>query len=170
MKPITILKLFAVAIVAAMFTGCAHMGDASKSKHTLRHEAAALPPGWTLVTANIANSATSNNLIQIATVAVPPTNSPGFWTALISPRPHFFTDYEETWEDSSHGGGTFVLTDPAASQVAFGRVNQTALGGGHTVAVGQLSSTTTTNDVNAISAGGTAIGNVIGAAASAAAK
>jgi hypothetical protein len=34
--------------------------------------------------------------------------------------------------------------------------------------VGQLSSTTTTNDVNAISAGGTAIGNVIGAAASAA--
>ena len=47
--------------------------------------------------------------------------------------------------------------------------NQAALGGAHSFTVGNVSATITTNAVAAINAGGTAVGNVIGAAASAAA-
>ena len=75
-----------------------------------------------------------------------------------------YTDFAESWSDTSSGGGTFVFADPTASAVHFGHTNQTALGGSRGTDIGAIQSVITTNAVNAITAGGSAVGNVIGAA------
>jgi len=134
--------LLATAVLAAVATGCAEARERSATRHTVRHRAVA-PAG---------------------------TNQPGWLAGLLGRGPQVYTDYEETWSDTSAGGGTFVLTDPAASAVHFGHTNQTALGGSRGTDIGQIQTVITTNAVNAITAGGAAAGNVIGAAVKAAAQ
>ena len=159
--------LFALAGVAVLLAGpgCAHVKDCSRARHEIIHRAAVLPPGWTVVSANLTNTATGNAVVETPLALQPPTNAPaGFWASLVAPSPRIYRDWRESWQDDSAGGGTFLFTDPAASQLAFARSNQTALGGNHTASVGTITSVITTNAVNAIGTTGTAAGNVIGAA------
>lgn len=164
----TILALASLAIGLTTTTGCAHARVKSGTEHAMTHRTVALPPGWTVAGVKVANGSTANAFEPLALTA-PGAATTSFWASLVAPRPRVFTDYQETWTDSSSGGGTFVFTDPAASQLEFDHTNQSALGGGRVTKAGSIASTITTNAVNAITAGGSAVGNVIGAAASAAA-
>ena len=56
----------------------------------------------------------------------------------------------EVWVDRYHGGGVALLADPKASQIDSGHTNQTALGGGSGLRVGEVSSAVNTNAVKAI--------------------
>jgi len=76
----------------------------------------------------------------------------------------------ETWRDAETGGGEFVFTDPAAAQLFAAHTNQSALDGGSVFSTGAVAITVDTNTAPIIGAGGTAAGNIIGAAAKAAAK
>lgn len=174
MKPIlqTLFAILVCGTLALAATGCAHARVNSKTEHKIVHHAAILPPGWTLADATVSNSPEANAFLPQAITSPASfagTNASGFFANLDAPRPRTFVDYEETWTDTSAGGGTFVFTDPAASQLEFDHTNQSALGGGRVTRAGSITSTITTNAVSAITAGGTAVGNVIGAAASAAA-
>jgi hypothetical protein len=71
----------------------------------------------------------------------------------------------ETWRDAEQGGGQFVFTDPAVGQLFAAHTNQSALGGGSVFSAGTVSVTVDTNTAPIIGAAGTAVGNVIGAAA-----
>ena len=153
--------------LAIAATGCAHARVNSGTKHEVAHYTVALPPGWTVADEHIADSPTANALDPVA-ITAPGTNAGGFWASLVAPRPHVYRDFYEAWSDTSAGGGTFVFTDPAASQLEFDHTNQSALGGGRQTKAGSITSTITTNAVSAITAGGSAVGNVIGAATKAA--
>ena len=167
-KMLLSLALAAFAAVDLTATGCAHAREKSATRHKVEHHAVVAPPGWTVAAMDITNSATGNALGQ-QIITAPGTNQPGWFASLFAPRPRVFTDYEEIWDDNSSGGGTFIFTDPSASALHFGHTNQTALGGSRGTDIGQIQSVITTNAVQAITAGGSAIGRVIGAAASAAA-
>lgn len=162
------LLLSALTLTVVAVAGCAHVREASKTKHEIVAYAVVAPPGDTVTTFNITNTAAGNQLVEIH-VTAPGTNEPGFWAGLTAPRPHVYRVFHEAWYDSSSGGGTFLFTDPTASTLSFSHTNQTALGGSRATSIGQIQSVITTNAVSAIGASGTAVGNVIGAAASAAA-
>lgn len=59
------------------------------------------------------------------------------------------------WRDRSKGGGGAVMADPKASQIQSDNKNQSALGGGSTLNVGEISSTARPD---AITATGGAVG------------
>ena len=67
----------------------------------------------------------------------------------------------EVWTENHHGGGTALMADPVATQIASYHTNQTALGGASTFTVGNVQATVSTNAAALISSGGTALGNVI---------
>ncbi|HEY3860831.1 MAG TPA: hypothetical protein VGO59_03000 [Verrucomicrobiae bacterium] len=73
--------------------------------------------------------------------------------------------YRETWRDAETGGGLFVLADPAAGQLFAAHTNQSALGGGSVFRAGTVTITVDTNTASILGAAGTAVGNIIGAAA-----
>ena len=158
------LALAAVAAIGftAATTGCAHVKEKSRTLHEFAHQTVVLPPGWSVASLQLTNSAAGNALSAVAIVNLS-TNNPGFWASLVAPRPHVFTDYKEVWADNSSGGGTFLFTDPTASALAFGHTNQTALGGSRSTSIGQIQSQVTTNDTQAITA--TANGVAAGVAA-----
>ena len=166
-KFLSVLLIGAAALALAA-TGCAHAKERSHTFHEAVHKTVVAPPGWTVASLKLTNSATGNELDAVV-ITAPGTNDAGFWASLAAPRPRIFTDYDEIWSDDSSGGGTFIFTDPSASSLAFSHTNQTALGGSRSTGIGQIQSVITTNAVQAITAGGSAVGNVIGAAASAAA-
>jgi hypothetical protein len=76
----------------------------------------------------------------------------------------------ETWRDAEQGGGEFFFSDPAAGQLFASHTNQCALGGSSVFGAGTVTITVDTNTASILGAAGTAAGNVIGAAAKAAAK
>lgn len=156
------LTLAALAITAG--SGCVHVKEKSQTKHEVSAFAVVAPPGDTVTTFDVTNTASGNQLVEVS-VTSPGTNQTGFWAGLTAPGPKVYRVFHETWLDTSAGGGTFVFSDPAAAGLNFGHTNQTGLGGSRSTSIGQIQSTTTTNDVAAI----TAAGNVIGAAASKAA-
>jgi hypothetical protein len=161
------LSLLFLLSAAAAGNGCAHFTKTSTTTHELVKYGAAVPPDWRVVAPvgglNLPGGET-NAYTEFAFTGE--TNTPTGWLAQ---GPRIFVAYRETWTDRSRGGGTFLFTDPAASQVTSGVTNQAALGGAHNFTVGNVSATITTNAVAAINSAGTAVGNVIGAAASAAA-
>ena len=67
----------------------------------------------------------------------------------------------EVWAENHHGGGTALMSDPVATQIASYHTNQAALGGASSFTVGNVQSTVSTNATAIISSGGTAVGNVI---------
>ena len=67
----------------------------------------------------------------------------------------------ELWSENHHGGGTALLSDPVATQIASYHTNQSALGGASAFTVGNVQATISTNAASIISAGGTAVGNVL---------
>ena len=76
----------------------------------------------------------------------------------------------ETWRDSEQGGGEFFFTDPAAGQLFASHTNQSALGGGSVFSAGTVTISVDSNTAPIIGATGTAVGNIIGAAAKASVK
>ncbi len=150
--------LFIVSVAQAG-PGCAHFAKTSTTTHELVKYGAAVPSGWRVVEpvgSLELPGMTTNGYAGFHFPGEP--NRAGGW---LTPGPRIFVAYRETWTDRSRGGGTFLFTDPAASQVQSGVTNQAALGGAHSFSVGQVSSTITTNTVGAIGAGGTALGNAI---------
>lgn len=168
MKTHQLLLLLLISTLL-MATGCAHVTKQSQAKHTIVRYGVVAPTGWTAIVPNqnltLPLQETFGNQDFGATGSDTKTDF-SFWSA----RPHVFVASREEWRDESRGGGTFMFTDPVASQISSVVTDQTALGGSHNFGVGSVSSTISSNAVQAISAGGTAVGNIIGAAASAAAK
>ena len=78
--------------------------------------------------------------------------------------------WRETWEDSERGGGVFLFTDPNVQSMYVTHTNQAALGGGSGCTIGSMTLVLDTNTAAIIGAGGTAMGNVIGASVKAAVK
>jgi hypothetical protein len=76
----------------------------------------------------------------------------------------------ETWKDSERGGGLFLFTDPNVQSMYVTHTNQSALGGGSVFTAGSLTLVVDTNTAAILGAGGTALGNVIGASVKAAVK
>jgi hypothetical protein len=166
-KTLAIIGVAALLATVLVTSGCAHARDGSKTFHTINAYGAAVPPGWTVVKPDITNTPSGNQVTDFSVIAPSGTNTSGFWSGLVN-RPKTFLAYRETWEDKSSGGGTFVFTDPQASQLSFTKTNQSGLGGSRSVTIGSIQSTITTNAVAAITSAGSAVGNVIGAAAKAA--
>lgn len=153
------LKITLIAAVVSTLVGCAHATKRSVSAYELTERAAALPPGWQVVAPNSALNLPTNQVVGFSTNAVfITTNKLGFW----SPRPKIYVAIHAKWEDRSSGGGTFMFTDPSASQIASGIQNQTALGGSHTFDLGEFKSVITTNAVQAIKESASGVGNVAG--------
>ena len=69
----------------------------------------------------------------------------------------------ETWKDAEGGGGFFLFADPAVQSLLAIHTNQSALGGESSFAAGTMTLMVDTNTANIIGAGGTAIGNILGA-------
>ena len=162
-----ILSVLFILSAAAAGEGCAHFSKTSTTTHELVKYGAAVPPDWRVVAPVGGLSLPGGETNAYTEFAFTGETNTG--TGWLANGPRIFVAYRETWTDRSRGGGTFLFTDPAASQVVSGVTNQVALGGAHSFTVGNVSATITTNAVAAINAGGTAVGNVIGAAASAAA-
>ena len=76
----------------------------------------------------------------------------------------------DEWTDAESGGGFFLFTDPSVQSLVAIHTNQSALGGGSSFVAGKLTIVVDSNTAPIISAGGTAVGNVIGAAAKSAVK
>jgi hypothetical protein len=166
MKTLRSLTLVAILLLGAVLaTGCASAHVKSATAHRIVAHGIILPPGWSAIIPNVNNAPANNQLNQI-TYTASGTNAVGFF----SPRPHVFVAFDESWTDTSAGGGTFLLTDPKASALAFAHTNQNALGGGRTSSVGEVDSTITTNAVALVNAVGSAVGNVAAQVAKSAAK
>jgi hypothetical protein len=67
----------------------------------------------------------------------------------------------EVWTENHHGGGTAMLADPSATQIASYHTNQAGLGGSSSFSVGSVQATVSTNAAAILSSGGTAVSNVI---------
>jgi hypothetical protein len=76
----------------------------------------------------------------------------------------------EIWRDVEKGGGQFLFADPDVQSMIVLHTNQNALGGGSVFAAGALTITVDTNTAPVLGAVGTAVGNIIGAAAKTAVK
>lgn len=154
------------ALALATFTGCAHVSKKSSTTHERIRYGAAVPPDWKVVVPESAMNLPADETNGYRDFSfIGETNTDH---SIFGNHPKIFVAERETWTDVSRGGGTFVFTDPQASQINSSVNNQAALAGGHSFAVGTVSSTITTNAVAAINSAGSAVGNVIGAAAKAA--
>jgi hypothetical protein len=78
--------------------------------------------------------------------------------------------YRETWKDSEGGGGVFFCADPNVQNMFAAHTNQSNLGGGSVFSAGTVTITVDTNTAALVGSAGTAIGNIIGAAAKTAVK
>jgi hypothetical protein len=77
---------------------------------------------------------------------------------------------EETWKDNAFSRGLFLFADPELSTVTVWHTNQSALGGCSHFSAGSVAIHVDTNLVPAISATGTAAGNILGATVKSAVK
>ena len=162
---VSCLLLLSLVAALAITSGCAHARAKSDTRKSVREYGETLPPGWTVVIPQGTNSDAANAWSPaVFTNSAASTNASGFWANLTAPRPHRFLAFEESWDDSSSGGGTFLLTDPSASQLYFAHTNQTGLGGGRISQIGSIQSMVSSNDVAAITATGNAVGAAIGQA------
>jgi hypothetical protein len=78
--------------------------------------------------------------------------------------------YHETWQDKTFTRGYYLFADPNLMALKAWHTNQTALGGCSHFQCGSISITVDTNTAAIVSAGGTAVGNVVGAAVKTAVK
>jgi hypothetical protein len=88
------------------------------------------------------------------------TNSPGTLDDLLKFRSVPLIDL--SWQDTTKGGAFTVLADPKASEITSSVNNQNDLGGSHTFNVGDVSWQTSSNAAQVITAGGSAVGSVVG--------
>jgi hypothetical protein len=78
--------------------------------------------------------------------------------------------YRETWKDTEGGGGLFFCADPNVQSMFAAHTNQNSLGGGSVFSAGTVTITVDTNTAAILGSAGTAVGNIIGAAAKTAVK
>ena len=78
--------------------------------------------------------------------------------------------YRETWKDGEGGGGLFFCADPHVQNMFAAHTNQSSLGGGSVFSAGTVTITVDTNTAAILGSAGTAVGNIIGAAAKTAVK
>jgi hypothetical protein len=78
--------------------------------------------------------------------------------------------FKEERKDAAFTRGMYFFADPKVSALYGWHTNQSALGGSSFVTFGAMTIVTDTNLVPAIAAGGTAVGNVVGAAVKTAVK
>jgi len=71
----------------------------------------------------------------------------------------------ECWRDSEGGGGFFFFADPTVQAMTALHTNQDDLGGGSAFAAGSFTIIVDSNLIPAITATGTAVGNMVKAAA-----
>ena len=164
-KLIALIGLAALAGVT-LTTGCAHVVKTSSVGHELVRYGVALPPDWKAVVPS--GGLTLPQAEQYAYADFSFAGETNTANGLLANSPKVFVAYRESWTDYSRGGGTFLFTDPQASQIQSVVSNQAALAGSHQFQVGSVSSTITSNAVSAITAGASGVGNIIGAAAKAA--
>lgn len=72
--------------------------------------------------------------------------------------------HEEVRQDVYRDGGVTAFADPKVSILRTRHENQSKLGGGSQVNIAEISASVSTNTAPIIGAGGTALGNIIGAA------
>jgi hypothetical protein len=77
---------------------------------------------------------------------------------------------EERWKDAAGLRAFYLFTDPSAQNIVAWHTNQVALGGCSHFSAGSVTIKVDTNTAAIIGAGGTAAGNIIGAAAKTAIK
>jgi hypothetical protein len=77
---------------------------------------------------------------------------------------------EERWKDAAGLRAFYLFTDPSAQNIVAWHTNQAALGGCSHFSAGSVTIKVDTNTAAIIGAGGTAAGNIIGAAAKTAVK
>ena len=175
----TLIITALVAVSAAVLTGCAnaHKNDAS----TAVFKPAALATAHGIGTPNVTvtDTTTASNTVSVINVRYDWHDFVG--TNIADPKPLAALDVSGvaakpvplgsyTWSDLSKGGVNALFADPHASAVSSTKQNQATLGGSHTFATGDYASVVDTNTAAIVGAAGTAIGNVIGAAANSAAK
>jgi uncharacterized protein YceK len=76
----------------------------------------------------------------------------------------------ETWVDKDSGGALFLFVDPSSQGMCIKHTNQVDLGGSTWMMMAPFSSVIDSNLVPFVAAGGTAVGNIVGAAAKSALK
>jgi hypothetical protein len=76
----------------------------------------------------------------------------------------------DIWKDAAFTRGIYLFTDPTLQTISVLHTNHTALGGSSQFVAGNFSVIVDSNLVPAISATGTAAGNIIGAAVKTAVK
>lgn len=76
----------------------------------------------------------------------------------------------EEWRDTDSGGAMFLFVDPSSQGMCIKHTNQPALGGSTWMMMAPFSMVVDSNLVPAIAAGGTAVGNIVGAAVKTAVK
>jgi hypothetical protein len=159
---IAIAALAAVAVVIS--TGCADVQKKSSNARKFDFSAMVSPQG--AFTPKVKIHPSTNGVagtdydISYEYQANPGTNGPGTLDDLLK-----FRDvpvFELSWLDSTKGGAFTVLADPKASQITSTVNNQTDLGGNHTFNVGDVSWQTSSNAAQVITAGGSAVGSVVG--------
>jgi hypothetical protein len=69
----------------------------------------------------------------------------------------------DVWRDDAFSRGVYFFSDPSLQMICAWHTNQTALGGGSRFMAGTFGITVDTNLTPAIAAGGTAVGNIVGA-------
>ena len=78
--------------------------------------------------------------------------------------------WREQWQDTDFTRGFYLFTDPSVLSLSASHTNQTALGGSSRITAGSFTIVVDSNIVPAITAGGTAVGNIVGAAVKSAVK
>lgn len=76
----------------------------------------------------------------------------------------------EVWRDDAFSRGYYLFADPSLQTINAWHTNQSALGGCSHFSAGAVAITVSSNLVPAIGAAGTAVGNIVGAAAKTALK
>ena len=128
------------------------------------------PPRWQISLADAVITAGILALILCAGCAAPRRTATTVHTS-----EHFAgrTDgliQRDTWSDGERGGGLFLFTDPNVQGMSAQHFNQSALGGSNSFVAGSLTLVVDTNTAAIIGAGGTAVGNIIGATVKSAVK
>ncbi|NBV24422.1 MAG: hypothetical protein EBS05_21195 [Proteobacteria bacterium] len=147
------MLLFSLFIFHFSLTGCAsaHRNDAARKGFDFH---GIVSPAGTVAPRLVMSPGTGTNgpsyTVSYDSLGTPGTNALA--------KPFAFHAFTLKWQDSSKGGGTFLLSDPKASAIAHDRQHQSELGGSFNFSVGQVQSDVSTNG---IAAAGTAVGNVV---------
>ena len=152
-----------LGLATVTLTGCANVGKKSATSREYQFPGMVSPQGAFTPHLTWHPAATGSGVEYDLSYDFHPganTNSPGLLDDLLKFRSVPLIDL--TWSDTTKGGAITLLADPKASQISSTVNNQSDLGGNHMFNVGDVSWVTSTNAAQVITAGGSAVGSVIG--------